>query len=192
MQTVKVALNEANRDQLFYYAATVLGLDVKHNTGETKLLAKITEANPDLKEIEVPDETPAADNEATVNEPAASEAAPAPIVAAAAAPVVAPVVTQAPDTTPAPAPAAQGDPMNAMVEILIERTEGRDGERPVFVSVNGVGQLIPRGEPVKVKMKYVKVLENAVAERFSQDEKGDMKSYKAMQYPFRIISGPAA
>jgi len=167
MQTVKVALNEASRDQLFYYASTIMGLDVKHNTGETKLLAKISEANPDLKEIEVPEVTQAADSATADN--TASEGQ-----------------TAAPQTAGKPAPKV--DPMERKVMVLIDRTEGRDGERPVQVSVNGSMILVPRGEPVPLKMKYVKVLENAVATRYHQTEDGEMKSYEAQLYPFRITS----
>lgn len=58
------------------------------------------------------------------------------------------------------------------VRILIPETEGQDGERPVYVSVNGRNIGIPRGEPVYVARKYIHALENASQMVYAKADKG--------------------
>jgi hypothetical protein len=75
------------------------------------------------------------------------------------------------DATPdAPkAPAAVGSrPRPGRTRILIQAREDMGGDRPLFVSVNGSGMLIPRGEAVDVPDPYAEVLKNAVEVHYEQ------------------------
>ncbi len=82
--------------------------------------------------------------------------------------------------------------------IFIEKTEEVGGTEPVWVSVNGRGQWIPRGEEVQVRHPYTHVLENAVRTVYDQEPDakglpGEMVPREVKAYPFRVIQlGKAA
>ena len=50
---------------------------------------------------------------------------------------------------------------NEMVEVELFKDNGKYKD-DVFVAVNGVGMMVPRGEKVKVKRKYAIAIENAL------------------------------
>lgn len=52
--------------------------------------------------------------------------------------------------------------------ILISTEKRAGGDRPVKVTTNGRGKLIPRGKPVWVPLEYMDNLKNAVESRFEQ------------------------
>lgn len=83
----------------------------------------------------------------------------------------------------------------AWFTIEVKRTEEAGGNDPVPVSVNGINQLIPRGEHVPVRAPYVEVLQHA--EKIVYDEvmeadgiRSRMVPRVVQQYPFDIVAGP--
>lgn len=57
--------------------------------------------------------------------------------------------------------------------ILIATEKRTGGDRPVKVTTNGRGKLIPRGKPVWVPLEYMDNLKNAVESRFEQGSGND-------------------
>lgn len=80
-----------------------------------------------------------------------------------------------------------GDPK---VTLVLNRTEEKGGNRPLFVSVNGVGMLIPRGEKVSIPFRYYLALLNAVGIQYDQDEEGELESREVQSYPFNVQEMP--
>lgn len=75
-----------------------------------------------------------------------------------------------------------------MVTILIDKQEEVGGDQPVPVRVNGVAMYIPRGEPCRVKRRYVEALRNAVKEVYEQVRPEDpITSRQVPAYPWRIL-----
>lgn len=111
------------------------------------------------------------------------------------------VVDEAPEQSGTAPAAPVGKGANAMksrggrsdpqVELLINEQETPDGKRPVFVSVNGVGMLIPRNERVKVGYRYYEVLKNATKTIHTQDEEGNIYSHDVPSYPFQVFAMPS-
>lgn len=58
------------------------------------------------------------------------------------------------------------------------------GLEPVFVGVQGVGYLIPRGIDIKVSPAIVEVLKNAVTDIVTQDKDGEIIHDEVPTYPF--------
>lgn len=54
-----------------------------------------------------------------------------------------------------------------MCEIRLHKSPGEGGDRLMFVGVNGVGILIPRNTPCKIKHRYWTALTNAIETQFS-------------------------
>ena len=63
---------------------------------------------------------------------------------------------------------------NEEVEIELFKDNGKYSD-DVFVAVNGVGMIIPRGKKVKVKRKYALVLENSRAQDNKTSDLIDLK-----------------
>ncbi len=83
---------------------------------------------------------------------------------------------------------AEGDPK---VKITIAEVEGAGGSRPVYVGVNGVGMLIPRGRPVDIPYRYYRALKCAIKTVHEQDEAtGDILSAEVPAYPFSVNKEP--
>ncbi|MBF0136135.1 MAG: hypothetical protein H7833_05765 [Magnetococcus sp. DMHC-1] len=74
----------------------------------------------------------------------------------------------------------EGDAMR----IHLQRSDGKGGDRPVPVAVNGSLMLIPRGKPVQVPRKFVEALQNARTTHFEQDENGEFHPRETLSYPF--------
>ncbi len=70
------------------------------------------------------------------------------------------------------------------VVINIPKSEKAGGNEPVFVGVQGVGFLIPRGRDITVSPSIVEVLKNAITDNVTQDEDGEMVHNDAPTYPF--------
>lgn len=73
------------------------------------------------------------------------------------------------------------DPMEETVEITLPF---KDQEDSVYVSVNGENCRIMRGEPVKIKRKFLEVLNNAA--------KQEMAAHKYMQKAQAAATKPSA
>lgn len=56
-----------------------------------------------------------------------------------------------------------------LVEVMLFKDSGKYKD-DVFVAVNGVGCLIKRGEPVKIKRKFAEVLQNSMKQDQSTAE----------------------
>ncbi|MBF0175715.1 MAG: hypothetical protein HQL63_02530 [Magnetococcales bacterium] len=70
------------------------------------------------------------------------------------------------------------------VRIHLQRSDGKGGDRPVPVAVNGSLMLIPRGKAVRVPRKFVEALQNAKTTHFEQDEHGEFHPRETLSYPF--------
>ena len=57
--------------------------------------------------------------------------------------------------------------------IMIHNQEGPDGDKPVFVSVNGMGYSIPREVPTLVPVPIIEALRNAAEIKYYREQTGD-------------------
>lgn len=158
-------INDATREELLAYARNHLGLhDLPGNILTNALKGKIRAVSGG-ESIVVDDAAPAA------SIPLA--AAPRPVV-------------------PSDARAALDSKNDPRVTLLIAKGEGVDGDRPVYVGVNGRGMLVPRGEQVTIAYRYYLVLQNAVQTLKRQDpvtlEETDID---VPLYPVSVIRFPA-
>ena len=99
------------------------------------------------------------------------------------------------EDTPAPVPVTRGpsDPFmhdfngreTMCQKIVVHTAPGKEGKAPVFVSVNGVSMLIPRGEAVTIPTEFVEALDNAVADVYDPEEDGGLGQPRPTHsYPF--------
>jgi hypothetical protein len=74
-------------------------------------------------------------------------------------------------------------------EIKLMNGEGKAGRRHLFVGVNGVGILIPRNTPCRVKHRYWVALSNAVETHYPWDEEENCigAAQDVPSYPFETI-----
>lgn len=78
-----------------------------------------------------------------------------------------------------------------MVEVRLSNGEGASGKRAVFVGVNGVGILVPRNIPCRIKHRYYGALRNAEETTYSYDENTkDLEPRDMPSYPFEVIRMP--
>lgn len=85
------------------------------------------------------------------------------------------------------------DTENERVRIIIAATEEPGGDEPVFVSVNGKAQYIPRGEEVEIRRPYYEVLMQAETWRYDmqRDANGNpdgMIRRKVLAYPVARVA----
>ncbi len=84
-------------------------------------------------------------------------------------------------------------PSNKMVEIFIDTREEPGGDSPVWISCNGQGIWIPRGQNAMIRYKFVHILENAVQTVYEQtEENGPMVPREVPAYPWRLVTQIAA
>ena len=140
-----VPLKEATQEQMLRYATVHLGLSgIQPNTGEEKLRAKIKAAtNEDVIYIQ---ESAEHDVKAEAK-----------------------VKVEKQRSTPRGRQAPVINALNFAVRdprylITIAADKTKDGKRPIFVAVNGMGMLIPRQQKVEVPARYFFALENAIAD----------------------------
>ena len=67
--------------------------------------------------------------------------------------------------------------------------EGKMGKAPVFCSINGESCLVKRGEWVKLKKKFLNVLQHAVVTEVEQDLSGEktLRDVPRFNYQFRSL-----
>ena len=162
-----VPWDKATLVELRMFANQVLGIAPGHNMGESTLRAKIRAAySNDTITILVPD-----DDDNVVAQPDAP--APKP---------------QSTDSRALRGSSAAADPK---VQITIAEVEGAGGNRPVFVGVNGVGMLVPRGKPVHIPYRYFLALSYAIKTVHEQDtETQEITSTDVPSYPMSVNRMP--
>lgn len=93
-------------------------------------------------------------------------------------------------------PLKQEDDPGEYVTVIIASTEEVGGKEPVWVSVNGRGMFIPRGQPAKIHKRYEHVLKNAVRTVYEQEVTngipGDIVGRAVHSYPYTVIPSFAA
>tara|TARA_Y100000310_G_scaffold340966_1_gene438561 strand:+ start:511 stop:1146 length:636 start_codon:yes stop_codon:yes gene_type:complete len=79
-----------------------------------------------------------------------------------------------------------------VVRMIVNLSEKPGGHRPVFVSVNNVGMLIPRGKEVDVPYRYYLALKEAVGTVYIQDDDEDytLRSRNVQSYAFQVVRFP--
>ena len=164
MKQKTVPWDDATLEDLKKFVAQVLGISVNYNIGESTLRAKIRQAyGGDTITIMVLDG----------EEEVVAEDAPAP------------ASTKPPLQGKAlRGSSAENDPK---VTITIAEVEGAGGKRAVFVSVNGVAMLIPRGRPVDIPYRFYHALTHAIKTVHSQDEQTqEIISAEVPSYPMSV------
>lgn len=164
MKQKTVPWDEATLDELTKFAAQVLGMSVHPNIGEIKLRGKIRQAYPgdSITIMVLEDEDKG--------------------------PVDAPVPPSEGDGKALRGASAENDPK---VTITISEVDDVGGKRPVFVGVNGVGMLIPRGKPVDIPYRYYHALTNAIKTTHDQDEATqEIISSDVLSYPMSVNKMP--
>ena len=166
MKQRTVQWDEATLEELKMFAAQVLGMSVHPKIGEDKLRGKIRMAYPgDTITIMALDD----EDSAPADAPVAASAEPT-------------------DGKALRGSSAAGDPM---VTITIAETDSAGGKRPVFVGVNGVGMLIPRGKQVDIPYRFYLALTHAIKTTYEQDEAtGEIISSDVPSYPFGVNKMP--
>ena len=164
MDQKTIPWDEATREDLVKFSAQVLGIPVAPNIGEDTLRAKIRAAyQGDEITIYVPPDT----------------APDAPDAPGADQEVAATVDNRALRGT-----SSKADPK---VQLTIAETEGAGGKRGVYVGVNGVGMIIPRGRIVDVPYRYYVALSHAVKTVHEQDDDThEILSTEIPSYPYSV------
>jgi hypothetical protein len=165
--TKKVALGDASRAELYQFVTVHLGIQVGDSATRDQLRTKAAEAGfSDKHKIDAIATDEAATKPAQPTEVLASDKA-----------------------TPAgPNPDIEvEDPAEQYMVIQVQRSELPGGDDPVFASVNGRGIWLPRGEPIKVKRKYVEALDHAVMDVYAETENGLAVPRRVHAYPFSVL-----
>ena len=147
MSDTEVKISEATADQLREYGRLYLGLAFTDTTPAEKMRAEIAKATQKDTIIIV---SPAPRGQARADLPKR---------------IAKPDPSNLEDSEE---PAE--DRGEQLVRILIQRTDEPGGDRPVFVSVNGIAIWIARGKTHEVKRKYVEALDHAVKIVYDQEE----------------------
>lgn len=85
------------------------------------------------------------------------------------------------------------------VEVMLHESTDENVENPVFTACNGVTQYFFRGQPQRVKRKYVAILAACKEHSLKTEEytAGDgarairLRNTSSLKYPFSVISDPA-
>lgn len=72
-------------------------------------------------------------------------------------------------------------------KLTIHRSDADDGDRAVFVGINGYGYHIPRGKTVEVPDEVIEALNNAVVTRYSSGKDGKVVAMDAPRYAFTVL-----
>lgn len=76
------------------------------------------------------------------------------------------------------------------IKILINASDKQGGDNPAFLSLNGTGIYVPRGEECWMPVKYLPCLTDAVEFVYDTDDDGAPKHppRKVQSYPFQVIA----
>lgn len=155
-----VPLSKANKPELQAFARNTLGMTFDDDMTVPTMVAKVRQAT----------------NQTSIPAiPAGTEAIAAPDLA---------------DTPAAPITVITDDSSQERVKIIIHTTEEPGGDEPVFVSVNGRAQHIPRGEEVSIRRPYLEVLQHAQVWRYEpvKDAAGNLAGMKKREVPMYSFS----
>ena len=85
---------------------------------------------------------------------------------------------------------AEGEPGARFGRTINVPTEEREGgDRPVYVSCNFRGMLIPRGKDVWVPIEYVRALDGAIREHLMTDEDGTVIGKRDVKrFPYNVVA----
>ena len=166
MDSRQIPIGDATKDELIKFASENLGLDVDPKTAIGKILAGIRQAwRQDHIFLYGTPETATVDVEKNKEPPGIKAGIRA-----------------------LKGGSSEHDPK---VRMFLNEAEGAGGQRPVFVSVNNVPMLIPRGEEVDVPYRYYLSLKAAVSTIHEQDENTyELLSRDVPSYPFQVIRLP--
>jgi hypothetical protein len=84
---------------------------------------------------------------------------------------------------------SDGEPENE-IKVLVHTSDKPGGEDPVFVSINGRGMYVPRGQNVWVPEKFVGALKAAEEKHYPEYDGGDGglgKPRLVQSYPFSYV-----
>lgn len=172
---IKKKIEDATAEELKYYGTVVLGLQMGNSTKRETLITKIEQIY-DKDFIEV-DEALFADMSGDApKDPNA----------------LAVDVKRNGGTSlnkPFNERSGRNDPV---VNLTITAQETVGGDRPVFVGVNGISFMIPRGKPCDVPYRYYLSLKNAIRSDFTQDENDNMIKRDIPVYPFQVNIMPSS
>jgi hypothetical protein len=167
----QIPIDRATKTQLIQFASEALGVEIHPNTGAGKVRAKIRTAW-------------RADYITLYNEPEKA--------------LEVTTVTTAPHDDDAPIAveiralhggSSKNDPK---VRLYVNEAQGPGGSRPVFVSVNNVPMLLPRGEEVDVPYRYYLALKAAVRTLHEQDDETYVINPRDVpSYPFSVVRLPS-
>ena len=182
MPQKKIPMESATVAQLKDFAETMLGIKVPGNIGKMTLISKIRPAwkDPDI----VVDED---DNRHLENAAAAAVGA-----AGDAARIVDDVeLIAATERTGSNKIKVFGSKIDPRILLRINPNDSPGGDRPVFVSVNNVGILLPRDETIEIAYRYFEVLKNAVKTVAEENRDGEDLNFRAVRsYPYEVLRWP--
>lgn len=163
-----VPLADATREQLVYFAETVLGMaEVDGRWSKDTLIGRIAVIDPDLKAIEVPEQAPRA-----------------------AVPNVGAVKAKSGDGTK---PSKDDPERKVIIRVTTGGANDFASDRPVSAAVNGKAILIPREEDVAVAYKFYEALLHTQMEVANQAKDARITSWRRSQrYPVSLVYDPAA
>lgn len=171
MAKITVPLSTASLAQLKEYAGATLGIDMNQSTDETEIRAQIMIAAPGVTELTV----------TAVDVPVIPTAQPQEIK-----PQRKPAVTLIDNDL------EQSGRNDAVAVIEIQVGSGKNGQDPVYVSVNGTSMLIPRGKQVPIPYRYYNALRHATRIEYEQitDDRGNpgpLLPRQVPEYPVSLI-----
>lgn len=174
-ETKNVKIEDATDAELMTFAVESLNLDIKPKAKRAEIIAAM---NPAWEQdyIMVAVKVAPVEHEAVIGAIAPKDIDKAAVQAA-----------QAVASGDAPKSEAEAE-SNRLVKVLVSEGSGKEGKRPVKVSVNGIQILIPRGKMVTIKHKYMVALNHAVRTEYVQDEDDhdNMIETNVHCYPFQF------
>ncbi len=86
-----------------------------------------------------------------------------------------------------------------MVEVMLHESTDENAENPVFTACNGVSQYFFRGQPQRVRRKFVAILASCKEHSLKTEEytAADgarairLRNASSLKYPFSVISDPS-
>ena len=205
---MRIRVEKASAAQLRQYAKEKLGIDMPPTTNRANALRILQDVGEAIEEIVLSDDPPAP---AAVDDDdgGAKDKAPAARAGDRTAMLVSALVEQGMDEDEARVLAGETMSVEASrrdlpvgpeaakmwCTIRLARTEEAGGDEPVPVGLNGIIQLIPRGEDVPVRLPYVEILRHAQKIVYTTVPEADGLRLRYVphivpQYPIEAMSAP--